>query len=1088
MIKYHGFRGLFFLSAFLEGVALPMWVGGIFHVFYFYLTTFDAFDPRLDIAFSCVYGAVLIWLLVRGIRYIFHHRNLFVELENRWPFNFELINLAEEFRDSKRGPFVHRFFALLGRRGKFLGLLRWKGLIPVFCLFFFMVLQPQAHLSFYRYLTAPWGLGNLPEVTFSAPDRVIEGEAAHFHYEGPYASGIFYWEMGNRKGETYLTNGQQAEIAKAVDDIHWTVAFRPHRRAPVILRGEVRVSWKPRLISLAVDRRDPIRGHVDRIEGSTRIMTLPNSQVTLFMAAQEDQHLHSIIWEKTDGVPRRAIRKIESPSSNEIAVRFIVRRPVILEFRLENRLGLISEKAVGIEFTSMENAPPSVEVLSPKSELTVSQKADQKANVIFSDDIALKSFELFLSKTADFSTKEATTIHKHWAIERNPKQLKRDVSLPVDSIEFSPGETLYYCFVVSDFYGLKGYSKTNKIRYLDIDELQENIETKIANFHRQSQQDRESLTGIKKDLERMKILSERGELESEDIQLFQEQMKETREKIADKKEQLNRMIDDVSESKEAFPPSVLEKLKQIDENIKKLDEKIAQRLSHNIENLMNQVGLSKKEIAEQMQNISLEKLEETMDEVLRQLRHLNSLGEIEKLATLADRLLKRHEEERARSLSREDAAVYNESKPEIEKLYETLAEQYREIASNLAAGAPPSPAQEKLDRLLSENEVSAYQKKSLGKEDFPTLESLSEHFSEISRLTREMKDDYLNSDIEAIYQEIDRQVAGYLSQADWLDDLLQDRVLDLEKTSPDFLRQKLGRFLSEMESITRRSKMILHSLTAGRIPGILEFLEEYDYLISTQSSFKKRLNPSISPGTSWKAQMPTEFEKQRIYYMDLTTKLIALKQYIRNQTRQSRAQDSLSRASRYQRNRNARLEEMLKGKLSSAQMKYLRNSLAGQAMIRSLLEEMRDTMAKQGKDGQARGRKDEQGNPSETDSPGLARLQEIIRQMKELEDSLKLAGAEDGERIRRSQDQILENLLQFEQGIKGKSSPKDDETNRQAETGEKVYAGFKGKLPAFKKTLEEHDRLIRGKSYPREYAERIQKYLESLRNKLGRGE
>ncbi|HMB02081.1 MAG TPA: hypothetical protein VKS21_13940, partial [Spirochaetota bacterium] len=623
--------------------------------------------------------------------------------------------------------------------------------------------------------------------------------------------------------------------------------------------------------------------------------------------------------------------------------------------------------------------------------------------------------------------------------------------------------------------GLQGFSRTNLVNYMTLSRIYSKKQQKTAELANTLSRQQQSARELKKEFEKLKIMKERGELQRQHLKEYKEKLKKFKKDVASGLEKTESFKEHKQKPELFFSAEVKEKLGLIQKELKKIDREFLQSLQTEMEDILKEVEFNKKDVTDFLQKFEMEDLHKSLDNVYQSVKQLQKLQQFDALEKMAAALYEKYEDVRATAISKNDHDFFNKEKRKIENDLQSLTEHYNKLRPDMNFSDKESKKLlADLDRDLDSSSLQDFKNFNLKNDNFQPAQRFADKFGKIKKnislLTRRMK----NMDIGKAVTEINKQLAGFTVHIKWNNDLSRGHVYDLEDIYNNTLNKLYADYLSGLNTVTLRSKEHLYDLLAGYIPGFLDFLKTYDRLVLNNRKLLQKLDPALNYKAVDAYRIRENAGLVVLRYNRLVYDLLNLKKMLLKQQQQNSMQNSFNKALSKQQSLNQRLRQMMQqGKLSSQMMEYIKQSAMQQAMIRSMLEQMQKGQGKPKPSGKPGGRQSRTPGADQT-------LKQIIEEMKKLEGDLKKFKKNDTQRIIKKQRKIEEKLLQYNKGLKEKRQ-KNKKKERKAESAARQFVGSEEQIKEkYKNLIKQLQELQKSENYPKEYEERIQRYLHKL--------
>ena len=1035
----------------------------MFFLYFFYFLFYESQYLSTEIIWWMVLAFLLNFLgflsvVIFEMRKI--HQTIYL-LENEGDFDFNLINvkeglLGENSHSQKKVRDKIRENSFLFSSSKITFYL-------MLTMIFLVIVFPERHLKMKNAIFQTFDLVPPPEFDIEYTQIIKEGE--HPQVKNLSKHPLWVRWHGNVSGNWKNLVPDEVHSNLELDRVKTLEVSLRYEKKTYYQKFSITTILKPKIGRIEITTISPFKAK-KTYRGQTEIKAYSNSQIIFKIFPVENRAFtKATLFSSAKSLTTKHCMEGESLQLNLIYHGGSQTYDLVFSRSEEN----ISATPITLKIDEISNTPPIIKVQSPLGNVKLNKPVVFEVSYLAKDDTSLKKIVLNLTKNGEKISREIVTFS-------NAKTFYQGkVVLNLKEFNFLPDDIIFYYFQVWDFYGLTSSNQTLSITYQSIYDTMQDINQNQAKVGTEVTKGLESVQEIKREIEKMEITAEKGDVNKKMLKSFSKKVENVKQTVNNKTKKIKDNIDEIKQKELNLAPSMIKKLQEIEKNLKSLDEEFLAKLGKSAREIANKANLSKKEILDFFKGIKTDELEKKLDEVLGTTRQMKKIQQYFELERLANQIFEYHQDLVNQAKLSESVKEYNEKKTEVEKLLKEFDLAWSENFHFTG----DSNKNEEIKSITHQVNLSNLQKDFKNFKASSSLDKKLDYFSTAFENIRKnsimLSRKFQSLDLDAINEEIDKQILGLSFQSRWLKNLTTGKLMDLKLTKETLLKKKISLFVSEMESILKVARRYLSDLLIGYIPDIIPFFTYYDEILIAKKKLKKQMDPASSRITIKREYLVSELKKQRLSYLQLVHHLIQLKNSLSQNQQKQMNQDQLNRVEKRQRRLNSRTQSMLGTgkKLNSFQKEYLKQIAKEQALIRKMLEEL---TKQEHKKQSAQTGKNLSGKAKQMDN--------LVKEMRELEENLRNYKEKNASKIVKRQKKIEENFLIFDKGLRDKSIEKE-KGNRSRE----IDDNFKIATPSsllYKKNLKKLETDILTKKYPPEYKERILNYFNKLKLSLNK--
>ena len=1041
-----------FVSVFLA--QFSRWIIGItgFHFLAFFSDYSGILPPGFPIIIFFLYLFFPVFSLIFSLQAAFTSlRNFHIYLENEYKLDFRLLNYYA-FKKDNPGELSE---ILEKTRGS--SLFDFKSVFAGAFLLITLILHllfPQAALQYISMLGRAVNREKPPVLGIELPGCITENSSLTFSGSRNYDLVVCRYKFSGKSGEIKIKHTESAVIENITDQL----AIEFHGR-----KGSLRITEKhiipvrfyPELDSFSINITDPVSKKTARLEGAAYAEALPGSKIKLLMRTRAGTVLDRVLL--TPSLHSAAV------SGAEASAEFFISQPEHITPVLINEYGMSNRRALTIFFQVKKNEPPLVRFIRPASDLEVRSKQNILLEYAAEDDIALSLINLHYRVYGQNGVVIDSGILKLAAESEKYFSAVHDFSM--DEILFLPGNRMELVLEAADFYGLKSRSLARNIHYMQLSRIYEREQERGPENISALQELKESAAEMEKNI---KALGK-----SDGAKDARQKLSGLARSLEDMKEKISGIEGSLAEAsrlaESIFSPEIKERIDRLRSVIGSLDRDFVERLKKELKGMEQMPAPDRRAVEKMLAGLNPEDFKKSLDAAIAAIEKLKEQEVSNALASAAKAVRRRHEDLKSFYAAGMPDDDFNLNKKNIAESLSDLNRLFQNSTNIRLPDAEAEAARERVSGMMNSGMDKNYTQAGKNREE--NMKSLNRASDDLQKLEDDLElleRRYKSLDLEKVTGEINYQIAGFSSESEYITAIASGRIIDYNNIDTEVLLERLAHFISMNTSFTRRSREKLFDLVSGYIPGIARFFSQYDRLLDYNRQITAVINPSETRFFN-RQNISLQLDLQGRMQFNLARQLLLLKKELLDSAASSMSGD-MQQAASGQMSLSMRMRSLLqKGSLTPAEQEYLQQMLAEQAMIRGMVEGMgamgRKELAERGLDPQA--------------SDSVRKLDEIASEIKKLEEMLSAADPA-GSRIREQQQKVEERFLEFNKAFKSRPDKQDEE--RKAEhDGKKYHSPQKSLREEDQNTIEQLENLLKKRSWPPAYEERINEYLDSLK-------
>lgn len=691
------------------------------------------------------------------------------------------------------------------------------------------------------------------------------------------------------------------------------------------------------------------------------------------------------------------------------------------------RMALIFSNAYGMHsdfdwlYEVQTNRPPQVEWIRPAADVRLEQAGNLTFEWLISDDSGLA--KLTVEEMA-ITPEASNTLSNALIFDTDilPEVYRHQRSVDYSKKQWSPGVRYRSRLLAEDRLGMVQLSEWRSVLPLDrrersesaqrelenLKEKGESIETAIERFNEKLQ-----WQGKNPDQQRLRALAE----ENREIRKAIQEQVQTIEKI---EKQNDSMDYEKSQALKEQMQAIKDKYQRLDRNFLEQLQALEQRMRGDESSL-------RREAMEELAQLDENALEDSLDQLDRSLESLLEQQAFHQLEQEMRLFAESFESLRAEAIAENERELYNMYSENLMENLDNVSRLFDQQEESISERIPPDSSMEKnleeLRDFLSASNRSAMR-------DFDWDENSDADMAEMSASVKQAMEQmqalakmFQEQNFQALLDELNRQIHTFYNFAENIEYLaLPQYWVDWSKSDTERARAYFNELFSQYRGSTRTLKRQLNIEASVFVRNLEPSLQKYDDLLRLYQENLIALDPAqnrapFSVGNQLNRLNALEKAKDQ-----LIAQLVLLKRFASQQKQQQEFMQQMMQMSSQQSSINQRSRPMM-GQQGQAQSQYMKQLAKEQAKMRALLEQLL-----QGQPGE------KQGGSSPSRSEAMQKqMQEIRAKMKELEEKMTENDPDEQERVKKLQDQLLEELKPFREGqLENRDLKEDDE--REAKT------------------------------------------------------
>ena len=827
-------------------------------------------------------------------------------------------------------------------------------------------------------------------------------------------------------------------------------------------RINIKVNYPPKIENIRLVIKMPTRKQPLELNGLYEIEVEQGSLVSQFISYQSEQEITGIKITKNE---QNISLKYDIIDLNSIKFVSKIKENSQISFVVTNKNNQVSEERT-FTFLVKKNQVPKISFTSSKSFLQLVKQEEELSKFNVQDDQGLKSIEFqweVFSKKNKLISKRKVLID----FKVGKTSVSSEFLISPSKWKLPEGVNIRYFIKASDFGKLVGYSVTNTIFYGNSSDFYQELAKEKSKIKKSIYSKEKEFNNITKEYEKLQILSEKNQLNQEDLKNFKSNLSEISEKLQEDIKDLSRMQRNNDSEENASSLSILKKVDKIKETLKKIDKDLLRKFI----SPLNHSQVDPKKMEAFMKKMDPKKTEKMLNQVIEGLKYLSNLQKLNTLKKLSANIYERYKDlESYLSDGEIDLEDIEIEIAEIKSELLFLKKEYLLIKNDLPKTKNIKKITQGIDKRLSKSNLEEIEKVPNEQKNYELLNKISKRLFNLRNDFGFLNNMYESINIEKIIITLENQIFSINDQSKWLSNIIKDEIYDISYLN-DLKKQLLiTSFLSKHHTMIHRFKENLYLLSASTMLNI-DFFEIYDNMISIIEDLQKKNNPATSLkklSTDLKVDFKLVQENNNL----LISNLIELKLKLLEEQKNQANNNKIESLKNQQQHLNDRINNSFSKKNQNFQQianeqKYLSEYL------RKLLEENN-----QRRSFQRKGRSKE----SQRIADFKKKLTEINEKMKLLEEELRKK-LPDRKKINKLQQFIDKNLEKYIKDIKSQLIEKSNEF--EAEKEKKNY-----KLKNIKEISNKDLNLNNQKDeinslkqfYPKEYKNKIELFLKESLN------
>lgn len=798
---------------------------------------------------------------------------------------------------------------------------------------------------------------------------------------------------------------------------------------------------------------------------------------------QASQFLESAAIVKDPG----ATTPLELIHREEFKHSFSVATTTRYSFFLKNEAGLENENPVKYQITAKIDAPPTITILKPGTDMPFPKSKRLDLKVEARDDFGVVSVVLFyslgdrrhfipLNMKADFSPMREFEVEYPWLL---------------DTLAVMPGTKIeYYAQAEDGVRPVPNVASTpifNVIMPSEYDvnrgtqEAQGEVTTKLQEYLENQKVRRESLEKAYQEIKHEGKLDEETERQIQKAIQEGEQREKDAQEILDKIQKVNDSLKDNPLSS----PETIEKMQKIQDLLNEVLDDEAKKLMKQLRESLKDVKLDPKDLEKYEDAFKMENYIKSLDRTVELLSQFKEQMKMDNLGKAVEELLKRQESISSETKGLEEKQKSGPLSPEDESKLKDLAQQQEKI-------------KEELDQLQKEAQELAEKKPPEGSPPNPGSE-------DVKNLRDKMKQEDFKKTSEEIKKELEKKNLDQAQQLQqkmlkFLDALNQDGKKICTSCGGGAPPQMdLSRFIRKAIGVSRDQEKLLLQIEGlpgkfmrGERPAIEGIIDESSYLelvvkkqaqsledsLETFVRSNMTIDPRILVPLKGVQGMFTDIVKdledralsrargqQRMIILrfnELAMELMRTQDQNSSQSQSNNPMDALKQFKDLTRRQLSLYQQQMQKQMSPSDQKLmedLKKMAMEQKMIREALEQIMREARKQ--------------------NQMLGRMDDVLKDMEDLE--TKILDPSKRKEVAEKQKSIYDRMLKAQKSIRNRDEEKEERKAEKAR--ELIQTKVEKPLPTLGSDTRDLSRDFLGdlkEDYPKSYETMLQDYYKSL--------
>ncbi|BBM89823.1 hypothetical protein COTS27_01533 [Spirochaetota bacterium] len=1148
---------------------------GVYHIVYVVINLSEAMPIKIERLFLWAYvwigsgAAVIVWLATRL------KKPFAAYLEDNFDLAFKWYNALAEAKQRIENIPPARAQAILGKIRLRRAIKSEKYFFGVgyalIAVLFVMHLSMPTLTERFRSNVQALMLATTYQYDLTYPPRVNQGTDWQIDYEGDYDTAAFY--LGTRQVFT-LRSGMSDVLANVTSSFTVTALLTKGRVKKTLLLP-ITVTPPPILEAVTINVFHLPTGKESTSSGVKRLLIDQPSRVKGTLSYRGSSPLAAAaITVRTNTAGKGAIRTLDykllpakpDTSADDVAAAVVdvestakaVPNSVVFStvVRASSQVVIVMTDIYGqtstaheIDFVVRGNLPPTVTIETPPPSLTLFELQDIPVTVTAQDDIALGSLVLVAEARSDNNDLLWETNLLYPLAQIRGKTFVNDTfTLPLLARRTSTGTRFFYWAQVKDYAGLTTVSSKQVISYLPKSDFFKQSQAQSGVIEKGLNQQNENIETLSKQYEQLEILSEKKTLERKDIKRFGENTLRLNEELRKEQESIEALERNL-DARKTLSPTLQKKLGKLKETLAEIDQDLLQKLARNSQKLLKTfaTNISPAELRKEIDRLSINRIEQRIDETMKLLENFKTLQELNNLKELAQNLYERFRDLEG-YMAYEDLSIdeIEAETGEIAKELSYMKEQFASLEKDLVADERSDRLKKAIKKDLTAPLISEFDKVARNRTNSDFIKKRSAQLDRLRKNFVALTHSTSEQELEEALAELNYQIFMLGEKTFEMAQIMGGERYAKQVLREHFLRGLLSKYSSSEKTMLKKFKDALEGLSGAGILDLSVF-EIYDQYINRIETLQRTIDPSAQLTQQKKISASKEFSDLVAVNNNLSALLIDIKKNLLREKELRDLQNTLADAAKDQRGLNQRTQNWFQQQnnnnkangLSRKEREYFKSLLAEQAYIRQLLENLsgryqqrgqgkqsgsEGSGGKEGQQGQ-KGGGQQNGNSSKTGTgtgtgdqdgtflggtggkgvndtnalngegnqsgkgenlPAGNSLAHLVTQMRELENEL-IKRNPDLARVKRLQALIENNLLRHGEGIDKEQDQADREDKRQAESDFTPYLS-----PTLRAVERENLYLIEEKltklrdknNYPAEYRKKIEVFLRALRQSL----
>ncbi|MBI4976460.1 MAG: hypothetical protein HZC28_03200 [Spirochaetes bacterium] len=767
---------------------------------------------------------------------------------------------------------------------------------------------------------------------------------------------------------------------------------------------------------------------------------------------------------------------------------FTVTNDMEYRFTLVDEYGFTNEATPVYRISVLRDERPSVEVISPRGDITMERPRPLRISYRADDDYGIRRLML-TAKVFDANKSAVHRTNEFLIAEGNDKTLAGVYEFDCRLLNPHPGYRIIWRLEAMDGASQTGVTEEYTISipsmaemFLAMNKKQEQTAAALSDMSEQGKSLTEGTKALARDAQRKEALGDKVKQESREraVESMKHETEMMQKKLSSLTEEMSRTIREAEVNK-LMSTEVIEKLKEVREALKGLQKETLAALQKNFESMMREVPGNEKSKNAQAAAMNAETFAKKIDNLLAMLK---SLKDLERVSFLAKEMRDIAVREQALAASMREAPPTASQMQEQAVLEQRLKDVVNGVLEN-TFGLSPEKKDAVADILKKEavaslaNRMSQTMKENRKSAMNDMARSLDRAATELESMLASMSMERPQAAVAVIDETLFNLHVMAIRYAALLERLSAETAqFRFGKGTKDAVA--VAKELAHFQTVVRALRDKMRETLSGQVIGIDALIARFDAVVNAidtfSSSVDNRFAPMVLPQTAGTIMN----ENNRLIYT-----LLKLKNDFNNEGQQSSGQ-GMSSMSERQKSINSRTQSMFGSSGKERSMEglgdYLSELAAEQEMIQQAMQKLADGAKEQKRGGGSGGEGD---GTRKAGKDGLGDLDAMADQMAKIKEELKALAENYNEKkheaLIQRQQKLLDRMLTYEKGLKKSNEESREREAQQATNDLRAGAGDDiSELERIRRVKMIEEALL-SKKYPAEYRKEIEAYLEYLK-------